>query len=36
MKRKIERYVQTCEECQKNKTLKRRKVELLQPLAVPS
>jgi Integrase zinc binding domain len=29
MKKEIERYVQTCEECQKNKTLKRRKTGLL-------
>jgi hypothetical protein len=36
MKREIERYTQTCEECQKNKTLKKRKAELLQPLAVPN
>jgi Integrase zinc binding domain len=36
MKREIEKYAQTCEECQKDKTLKRRKAGLLQPLTVPS
>jgi Integrase zinc binding domain len=36
MKRDIERYTQTCESCQKNKALKKRKGGLLQPLAIPS
>jgi Integrase zinc binding domain len=36
MKREIERYVQTCEECQKNKTLKRKKARLLQSLVMSS
>jgi Integrase zinc binding domain len=36
MKRDIERYTQTCESCQKNKALKKKKRGLLQPLAIPS
>jgi Integrase zinc binding domain len=36
MKREIEKYAQTCESCQKNKVLKRRKGGLLQLLVVSS
>jgi Integrase zinc binding domain len=36
MKKDIERYTQTCESCQKNKTLKKKKRRLLQPLVVSS